>query len=670
MDEFQESVRGFHEARADGDYGELVRHVALMRAQLRADSASDSETSVMREMLGACESCARETVLGALRAACLSAVFPTSDTSEEAFARRATEYEALYGHCVALELDESVAAALCNALSGALDRSLDEATNELVSLRAVSASFRRGARGGTAAAVNDGVAQPHAAALSRLLGNGSRALIGWQRVSASSAPPSVIMTTMHEACTARAVEVMQWFLGDHRMLRDDTAALADMPPPPPRAPPDGADGAADASPMLALDKLLDELALVCQIAHRYCRFASDVLAVNMHHQPTTSTAPSIIALLSQIEGAYIRLEDMYCMDNVRHALAIAEPLETQHSSGVIISSAVTDCFFLLRKCAERAITTLSAQAVVAEFHRTVEMLQPHAPLPSCYDAVCALATTPLKPRDSAASGAPARGSETQLSATELLLQAVDDDVVGSSVETLTVAMNSADESASSVRELMTSLRDQLPDASPTVSALLDELAPIASAYDALRDEQAQQLRDSHLANAFEDFGAFAESCDFRLNSATHESTRAAGADSAPLTERARALLLEGATLRLCARSMTPGALAALQQSVSSRLVEILTEEMQRWRFTDWGALLLQKDVRLLQTRLSDLAPGHSVRPQFAALSQRVALLNLERPMDVLDTPLARAVLTDGQVRETLSLRVDFEADAIEALRLS
>ena len=40
-----------------------------------------------------------------------------------------------------------------------------------------------------------------------------------------------------------------------------------------------------------------------------------------------------------------------------------------------------------------------------------------------------------------------------------------------------------------------------------------------------------------------------------------------------------------------------------------------------------GALLLQKDVRLLQTRLSDLAPGHSVRPQFAALSQRVALLN-------------------------------------------
>ena len=195
-------------------------------------------------------------------------------------------------------------------------------------------------------------------------------------------------------------------------------------------------------------------------------------------------------------------------------------------------------------------------------------------------------------------------------------------------------------------------------------------SPIASAYDALRDEQAQQLRDSHLANAFEDFGAFAESCDFRLNSATHESTRAAGADSAPLTERARALLLEGATLRLCARSMTPGALAALQQSVSSRLVEILTEEMQRWRFTDWGALLLQKDVRLLQTRLSDLAPGHSVRPQFAALSQRVALLNLERPMDVLDTPLARAVLTDGQVRETLSLRVDFEADAIEALRLS
>ena len=419
-------------------------------------------------------------------------------------ARRATEYEAraLYGHCVALELDESVAAALCaRAQRRARRARLTRRANELRSRCARSRpkstarlSVARCAAGLAVAAVNDGVAQPHAAALSRLLGNGSRALIGWQRVSASSAPPSVIMTTMHEACTARAVEVMQWFLGDHRMLRDDTAALADMPPPPPGRLPDGADGAADASPMLALDKLLDELALVCQIAHRYCRFAKP-----MSSPSTCTTSPRhprrrASPRCSQIEGAYIRLEDMYCMDNVRHALAIAEPLETQHSSGVIISSAVTDCFFLLRKCAERAITTLSAQAVVAEFHRTVEMLQPHAPLPSCYDAVCALATTPLKPRDSAAGGVPARGSETQLERDELLLQAVDDDVVGSSVETLTVAMNSADESASSVRELMTSLRDQLPDASPTVSALLDELAPIASAYDALRDEQAQQLR--------------------------------------------------------------------------------------------------------------------------------------------------------------------------------
>ena len=51
---------------------------------------------------------------------------------------------------------------------------------------------------------------------------------------------------------------------------------------------------------------------------------------------------------------------------------------------------------------------------------------------------------------------------------------------------------------------------------------------------------------------------------------------------------------------------------------------------QRWRFTDLGALLLQQEVRLLQTRLSDLASGHSVRPQFTALSQHVALLNLER----------------------------------------
>ena len=62
-------------------------------------------------------------------------------------------------------------------------------------------------------------------------------------------------------------------------------------------------------------------------------------------------------------------------------------------------------------------------------------------------------------------------------------------------------------------------------------------------------------------------------------------------------------------------------------------------------------------------------PSQSVRPQFVKVGQRVALLTLERPADVLACPLARGALTDEQVRQMLALRVDFEPDAIMALKL-
>ena len=98
------------------------------------------------------------------------------------------------------------------------------------------------------------------------------------------------------------------------------------------------------------------------------------------------------------------------------------------------------------------------------------------------------------------------------------------------------------------------------------------------------------------------------------------------------------------------------------------------------RFTDWGSLLLSKEVRLLQTFLAKIlenassqngsTPARSHSPAtfqaWERLSQVVTVLQLERPSDwTLYQPTS--VLTSNELKSAMQLRVDFSADAINTV---
>ena len=99
-------------------------------------------------------------------------------------------------------------------------------------------------------------------------------------------------------------------------------------------------------------------------------------------------------------------------------------------------------------------------------------------------------------------------------------------------------------------------------------------------------------------------------------------------------------------------------------------------------FNDWGAMLLSKQVRMLQNVYCGLALGSStsktgptsintatILQQFERINQAVSILQLEKPSDWLvfaykvgesnDTNL-----TVDEIRKVMSLRVDFSEDAI------
>ena len=95
--------------------------------------------------------------------------------------------------------------------------------------------------------------------------------------------------------------------------------------------------------------------------------------------------------------------------------------------------------------------------------------------------------------------------------------------------------------------------------------------------------------------------------------------------------------------------------------------------MRLKRFNQLGGLQLDRDVRTLLAHLSEVT-NRTVRDKFANLAQMGTLLSLENPAEILEywgdnTGPITWRLSENQVREVLSQRVDFDPAEIDMLQL-
>ena len=120
----------------------------------------------------------------------------------------------------------------------------------------------------------------------------------------------------------------------------------------------------------------------------------------------------------------------------------------------------------------------------------------------------------------------------------------------------------------------------------------------------------------------------------------------------------------------------------LTEQVSQSLVELwldcLLSTTVPKRFTDWGSLLLSKQVRLVQQFIShaaeqatsDLAktpaPITKAASRWERLTQVVTVLQLEKPSD-WSYYAASSILTPTELQSILNLRIDFSREAIAAV---
>ena len=170
-------------------------------------------------------------------------------------------------------------------------------------------------------------------------------------------------------------------------------------------------------------------------------------------ETVTADIVEVITMRRLLEGLYIRLEDAYRDAGVREALEdMDDPL-----------AALQDAFFVLRRGVDRAVGTLSEQAALAELHRTLATLALDADV---FQAAASLAT---------------RGETKELS----LIDAVDEEVRGASIESLAIAAGGAFACASSVAALKDEVVGELARSVPLAVPLLDDFDHSSHQYDEL-----------------------------------------------------------------------------------------------------------------------------------------------------------------------------------------
>lgn len=106
-------------------------------------------------------------------------------------------------------------------------------------------------------------------------------------------------------------------------------------------------------------------------------------------------------------------------------------------------------------------------------------------------------------------------------------------------------------------------------------------------------------------------------------------------------------------------------------------LKVITPQLEKYilvkQFTQFGALQLEKDLRLLVQYFTTLSE-RTIRGEFARLTQMASLLNLERVSEVLDywgenSGQMTWRLAPSEVLRVLSRRMDFSGEEIAALKL-
>nr|CAB3232554.1 conserved oligomeric Golgi complex subunit 4 [Phallusia mammillata] len=426
-----------------------------------------------------------------------------------------------------------------------------------------------------------------------------------------------------------------------------------------------------------LETLLSEVTVISSRTELYLRFIkrrvhSDIDTVfpteevkDIHRKELNSwiSQCEVSHLIQEVIGYYIIMEEFYMRESVAKAILMdtAEP-------GNLTSSMTDDTFFVLKQCIKRSMTSSSIDCVCAMLNHATSVLD-------------------LNFRDvlvnQVKGGFPSGGVLDNISSAYNVMQ----------TSLQQGKLQSVDEQTKDVRQQFLSMLNNCEVASEHVQTLKKSLeAEVYQVFTQISDQDKAKLE-----SCLSDLGVLSAKFQTVLQNGLTELTASSlKPEIKPLISNFLSVshnitddeLVEYEAndpwvqevvynLQMIINKFQATLSTAIFDQLVSHLVNEIVVQLEKAVFKTTynrlGALFFDKEIRLLVSYLTSVT-SWTVRDRFARLSQVSTILNLEQVSEIDDYWGHNAGtltwrLTPAEVRQVLTLRIDFKSEDIRKLKL-
>ncbi|KAM3625328.1 uncharacterized protein V6R79_010323 [Siganus canaliculatus] len=430
-----------------------------------------------------------------------------------------------------------------------------------------------------------------------------------------------------------------------------------------------------------LDPVLTEVTLMNARSELYLRFlrrrmladfeVDDAQSVTQEHQQNVEKLLKHCLLsrtMQELIGYYIPMEEYYMRESVNKAVTM-----DTFEKGQLTSSMVDDCFYIVKKCISRALSSSSIDCLCAMINHANSVLE------SDFREVL---------YNKLRQGFPAttlqdiqRGVSSAVSLMQSSLQQGKFNTLGiESAENAKAAFLVTLNNVEVCSENITTLKGNLANdcsklfnqgagsgEQAKIESCLSDLVSTSAKFKDLLQEGVTELNTTAIKPQVKPWISSFLSISHNIEEEEFNDYEANDPWVQQLIVNLEQLMAEFKT------ALSP----IIYDSLTSMMTSLISSEMEKTvlkcSFSRLGGLQFDKELRSLVAYLTTVTTW-TIRDKFARLTQMATILNLERVTEILDYwgpnsgPLTWR-LTPAEVRQVLALRIDFRSEDIKRLRL-
>ncbi|XP_061131691.1 conserved oligomeric Golgi complex subunit 4 isoform X1 [Syngnathus typhle] len=430
-----------------------------------------------------------------------------------------------------------------------------------------------------------------------------------------------------------------------------------------------------------LDPVLAEVTLMNARAELYLRFlrrrimadfeVGDQSVTAEHHQNVEKLLKHCVLSrnMQELIGYYVPMEEYYMRESVNKAVT----MDTYEKSQ-LTSSMVDDCFYIVKKCISRALSSSSIDCLCAMINHANSVLE------SDFREVL---YTKLR------QGFPAttlqdfqRGVSSAVSLMQSSLQQgkfnteFNIESAENAKAAFLVTLNNAEVCSENISTLKRNLENDCSKLfsqgassgdRAKIESCLSDLVNTSTKFKDLLQEGLTELNTTAIKPQVKPWISGFLSISHNIEEDEFNDYEANDPWVQQLIINLETLMAEFKT------TLSP----AIYDTLTSLMTSLISIEMEKTvlkcSFSRLGGLQFDKELRSLVAYLTTVTTW-TIRDKFARLTQMATVLNLERVTEILDYwgpnsgPLTWR-LTPAEVRQVLALRIDFRSEDIKRLRL-